>query len=216
VLAEEPEVCKFGSRNLSVAMYRVLVGILFLFSIKGLAQPPIFINDDFSSNVNAWWTGAGDTYSMKLENGKYLVTTTEKDKGRFITISPYMDKKKDFSIEATFIQKSGSENNGLGLLWGNNGDGKHQEFIITTNGYYKIKSPEKIDKINEWVTNKKINLVGQANHLKVEQRKGKLYYYINNEEVASIAALPIYGNRMGIINYTNMVLEVDDLSFVKM
>jgi len=194
-------------------MYRVLVGILFLFSIKGLAQPPIFINDDFSSNVNAWWTGAGDTYSMKLENGKYLVTTTEKDKGRFITISPYMDKKKDFSIEATFIQKSGSENNGLGLLWGNNGDGKHQEFIITTNGYYKIKSPEKIDKINEWVTNKKINLVGQANHLKVEQRKGKLYYYINNEEVASITALPIYGNRMGIINYTNMELEVDDFIF---
>jgi len=194
-------------------MYRVLVGILFLFSIKGLAQPPIFINDDFSSNVNAWWTGAGDTYSMKLENGKYLVTTTEKDKGRFITISPYMDKKKDFSIEATFIQKSGSENNGLGLLWGNNGDGKHQEFIFTTNGYYKIKSPEKIDKINEWVTNKKINLVGQANHLKVEQRKGKLYYYINNEEVASITALPIYGNRMGIINYTNMELEVDDFIF---
>ncbi len=194
-------------------MYRVLVGILFLFSIKGLAQPPIFINDDFSSNVNAWWTGAGDTYSMKFENGKYLVTTTEKDKGRFITISPYMDKKKDFSIEATFIQKSGSENNGLGLLWGNNGDGKHQEFIITTNGYYKIKSPEKIDKINEWVTNKKINLVGQANHLKVEQRKGKLYYYINNEEVASITALPIYGNRMGIINYTNMELEVDDFIF---
>lgn len=194
-------------------MYRVLVGILFLFSIKGLAQPPIFIIDDFSSNVNAWWTGAGDTYSMKLENGKYIVTTTEKDKGRFITISPYMDKKKDFSIEATFIQKSGSENNGLGLLWGNNGDGKHQEFIITTNGYYKIKSPEKIDKINEWVTNKKINLVGQANHLKVEQRKGKLYYYINNEEVASITALPIYGNRMGIINYTNMELEVDDFIF---
>lgn len=194
-------------------MYRVLVGILFLFSIKGLAQPPIFINDDFSSNVNAWWTGAGDTYSMKFENGKYLVTTTLKDKGRFITINPYMDKKKDFSIEATFIQKSGSENNGLGLLWGNNGDGKHQEFIITTNGYYKIKSPEKIDKINEWVTNKKINLVGQANHLKVEQRKGKLYYYINNEEVASITALPIYGNRMGIINYTNMELEVDDFIF---
>lgn len=194
-------------------MQKVLVGILFLFSINGLAQPPIFISDDFSSNINAWWTGAGDTYSMKLENGKYLVTTTEKDKGRFITISPYMDKKKDFSIEATFIQKSGSENNGLGLLWGNNGDGKHQEFIITTNGYYKIKSPEKIDKINEWVTNKKINLVGQANHLKVEQRKGKLYYYINNEEVASITALPIYGNRMGIINYTNMELEVDDFIF---
>jgi outer membrane protein OmpA-like peptidoglycan-associated protein len=194
-------------------MQKVLVGILFLFSINGLAQPPIFISDDFSSNINAWWTGTGDSYSMKFENGKYIVTTTLKDKGRFITINPYMDKKMEFSIEASFVQKSGSENNGLGLLWGNNGDGRHQEFIITSNGYYKIKSPEKIDKINEWVAYSKCKPVGQLNHLRVEQRTGKLYYYINNEEVASIAALPIYGNRMGIINYTNMVLEVDDFIF---
>lgn len=212
-MEEEREVCNFNPQGCLVAMYKVLVGILFLFSLDGLAQPPIFIKDDFSSNINGWWTGAGDTYSMKLANDKYIVTTTEQNKGRFITINPYMDMKKDFSIEASFVQKSGSENNGLGLLWGNDGDGKHQEFIITSNGYYKIKSPEKIDKINEWVAYSKIKPIGQLNHLKIEQRTGQLHYYINNEEVATITVLPIYGNRMGIINYTNMVLEVDDFIF---
>ena len=194
-------------------MLKVLVGLLFFFSINVLAQPPIFIKDDFSSNINGWWTGNGDNYSMKLENNKYVITTTVKDKGRFVTISPYVDKKKDFSIEATFIQKSGSENNGLGLLWGNNGDGKYQEFIIASNGYYKIRSPEKIEKINEWVAYKKVNPLGQLNHLRVEQRKGKLHFFINSEEVATVAQLPIYGNRMGIVNYTDMVLEVDDFIF---
>ena len=96
---------------------------------------------------------------------------------------------------------------------GNNGDGKHQEFIITTNGYYKIKSPEKAEKINEWVEYKKVKPFGQENILKVEQRKGKLFYSINGDEVASIPALPLYGNRMGIINYTNMELEVDNFIF---
>lgn len=191
-----------------------LLSILFLgLAIKAFAQPPIFIKDDFSNNGNGWWVGNGDTYTMKLEKGKYTIITTQKDKGRFVTIQPYMEMKKDFSIEATFKQKSGSDNNGMGLLWGNNGDGKHQEFIITTNGYYKIKSPETADRINEWVEYKKVKPFGQENILKVEQRKGKWFYSINGEEVASIPALPLYGTRMGIINYTNMELEIDNFIF---
>ncbi len=95
-------------------MLKVLVGLLFFFSINGQAQPPIFIKDDFSSNINGWWTGNGDNYSMKLENNKYVITTTVKDKGRFVTISPFVNKKKVFFIKVSFIQKSGSENNGFG------------------------------------------------------------------------------------------------------
>jgi outer membrane protein OmpA-like peptidoglycan-associated protein len=194
-------------------MSRLLSILLFGFAAEVLAQPPVFIKDEFNTNINGWWVGNGDTYSMKLEKGKYTIITTEKDKGRFVTIQPYMEMKKDFSIEVTLTQKSGSDNNGMGILWGNNGDGKHQEFIITTNGYYKIKSPEKADKINEWVEYKKVKPFGQENILKVEQRKGKWFYSINGDEVASIPALPLYGNRMGIINYTNMELEVDNFIF---
>lgn len=178
-----------------------------------MAQPAIFLKDEFNSNVNGWWTGSAETYSMKLEGGKYVIRTKQKDNGRFVTINPYMDTKKDFSIEATFVQKSGSDNNGLGLLWGDGGTGKYHEFVIACNGNYKIKSPEKGDKLNQWVVYEKIKPMGEPNTIKIEQKKGRWYYFINGVEVANTIVLPLYGMKMGFINYTDMVLEVDNFIF---
>lgn len=192
---------------------RYIFTILLLQPILSWAQPPVFIREEFNNNNQGWWTGKGENYSMKIEGGKYIVETTQKDNGRFITINPFMDSKKDFSIEATFVQKSGSDNNGLGLLWGDGGGGKYHEFVIACNGNYKIKSPEKVDKINQWVEYKKVKPVGQENKLKIEQKKGRWYYFINGEEVANIESLPLYGMKMGFINYTDMVLEIDNFIF---
>lgn len=178
-----------------------------------MAQPAILLKDDFNSNVNGWWTGSAETYSMKLEGGKYVIHTKQKDNGRFVTINPYMDTKKDFSIEATFVQKSGSDNNGLGLLWGDGGTGKYHEFVIACNGNYKIKSPEKGDKLNQWLVYEKIKPIGEPNMLKIEQKKGRWYYFINGMEVANTIILPLYGMKMGFINYTDMVLEIDNFIF---
>ncbi|MEY4929410.1 MAG: putative outer membrane protein, partial [Bacteroidota bacterium] len=177
------------------------------------AQLPIMLKEEFSNNSNGWWTGSGENFSMKVENGKYIITTLSKDNGRLATQVLYFDKQKDFSLEATFIQKSGSDNNGFGLLWGADDLGKYQEFMITTNGYYKIKSPETRSGINDWVEYKKVKPLGAENVLKVEQRKSKWYYYINSEEVATTDALPIYGSKIGFINYTDMVLEIDHFIF---
>ena len=177
------------------------------------AQLPILIKDDFSSNPNGWWTGSGENYSIKIENGKYIITTTQKDHGRSITITPYFDKKKDFSLEATFLQRSGSDDNGHGIIWSSNADGKYHEFMITSNGYYQIKSPEAQSNMNKWVENKSIKPLGEANVLKVEQRKSKCYYYINDKQVEVTEALPINSSNIGFINYTDMVLEIDNFTF---
>jgi outer membrane protein OmpA-like peptidoglycan-associated protein len=153
-----------------------------------------------------------ENYSMKIENGKFVITTLVKEDGRYVTLTPYWDKQKDFSLEASFVQKSGSTNNGYGLIWGDNGNGKYQELIISSNGYYKIKSPETRDDINKWTTYK-VKPIGSENKLKIEQKKSKWYYYINGNQVAVIDPLPLYGPRIGVINYTNMVLEVDNFVF---
>ncbi len=176
------------------------------------AQLPVMLKDEFNDNRNVWWTGNKETYSMKIENGKYVITTLVKDDGRYVTVTPYWDHEKDFSLEASFVQKSGTENHGLGLIWGDNGSGKHQEFVIASTGYYKIISPETRDDINQWVAYK-INPMGSANVLKIEQKNSKWYYTINGKQVASIEALPLYGSRIGVINYTNMVLEIDNFIF---
>lgn len=195
-------------------MRQICFWLLLFYEVPALAQPPVFIKDEFMNATNhGWWTGSGENYSIKIEKGKYVFTTTQKDHGRFTTINPYMDKKKDFVIEASFVQKSGSDNNGFGLLWGDDGGGKYHELIISSNGYYKIKSPEKIEKINQWVEYKKIKPLGQENMLKVEQRKGRWYYSINGEEFTNTEPLPLYGTKMGFINYTDMVLEIDNFIF---
>ncbi|MBL7877201.1 MAG: OmpA family protein [Cyclobacteriaceae bacterium] len=198
---------------MSVPIHKYIVIALILSVKVGMAQPAILLKDDFNSNVNGWWTGSAETYSMKLEGGKYVIHTKQKDNGRFVTINPYMDTKKDFSIEATFVQKSGSDNNGLGLLWGDGGTGKYHEFVIACNGNYKIKSPEKGDKLNQWLVYEKIKPIGEPNMLKIEQKKGRWYYFINGMEVANTIILPLYGMKMGFINYTDMVLEIDNFIF---
>jgi outer membrane protein OmpA-like peptidoglycan-associated protein len=186
--------------------------ISFLF-VSAQAQLPVLVKDEFSGNPNGWWTGTGENYSMKIENGKYIITTTQKDHGRSITITPYFDKKKDFSLEASFIQRSGSIDNGFGIIWGEGENSRRHGFMITTNGYYQILSSEKIDKANNWVEYKSVKPLGTVNVLKVEQRQSKWYYYINDKQVEVTNALPIYGSGIGLINYTDMVLEADNFIF---
>jgi outer membrane protein OmpA-like peptidoglycan-associated protein len=189
----------------------VFAGFIFFSS---QAQLPVLIKDDFSSNPNGWWTGNGENYSMKIEKGKYVIVTKEKDNGRSVTITPYFDKEQDFSLEATFVQHSGSNNNGYGLLWSDDANGKYHEFMVTSNGYYQIKIPETTDKkINKWEEYKSVNPMGEANVLKVEKRKSKWYYYINDKQVEVTDAFPIHSSRIGIINYTDMILEVDNFTF---
>lgn len=195
-----------------LASTRTAILMLLMGSFQGWSQPAILVNEEFNNNSNSWWTGKGENYIMKIEQGKYILTTLQKDNGRYVTISPFIDSKKDFSIEATFVQKSGSDNNGFGLLWGESG-GKYHDFVITTNGYYKILSPEAGEGLNQWIEYKKVKPLGQPNLLKVEQKKGRLFYSVNAEVVAETGALPIYGNRIGFITYTDMVLEVENFIF---
>jgi len=194
-------------------MRSLFILLAWSFFHSATAQLPVWFKDEFNDNANEWWTGTNEQSSMKIENGKYVITTFIKDEGRLVRLPVYWEKEKDFSLEATIVQKSGSDDHGFGLLWGDNSDGKYHEFTITTNGYYKIRSPETAKKINEWVAYKKINPLGSENVLRIEQRKSKWYFYINDDQVAAIDPLPLYGSKIGIITHTNMVMEVDHFIF---
>ncbi|HRG09882.1 MAG TPA: hypothetical protein PLJ08_15005, partial [Cyclobacteriaceae bacterium] len=173
----------------------------------------VFINESFSDNYRAWPLGKGDNYTLTIEGGKYIINTTQEGNGRVIRIYPYFEKRKDFSIEATFVQKSGSVNNGIGLVWGENPAGINYEFLITTNGYYKIRGAEKAKGNDEWIKYKNINPLGQSNHLRIVQKNAVWTYYINGKKVKEIEVQKLNGNAIGFTNYTNMVLEVDDFIF---
>ena len=186
--------------------------LFFLIAFSSKAQLPVIIHETFDANDNDWPLGSSESYFAIIKDGKFILTTFNEDKGRFVTISPYLDGRHDFSIEASFVQKSGLTDNGIGLLWGRSGNSYHA-FQIAINGYYKIHTPEKKEDFNKWIKVEGVNGLNLENVLKVELRNGSINCYLNNKLVTTFLSLSLYGNGVGFVNNTKMVLEVDDFIF---
>src|SRR5688572_17002207 len=113
-----------------------LIFILFLSSFLARAQPPVIIHETFDKNIYGWFEGESDHYKVHIQNGKYFMQSPE---GGWMTyLAPYTEKNKDFSLQATFVQTEGVENNGIGFIWGYDGKSEMNNFTFTTSGYYRI------------------------------------------------------------------------------
>ncbi len=176
------------------------------------AQLPVMLHEKFDDNQNGWPVGDGPTYQAKIQEGKFVLVTHVEDKGRFVTVTPYLDARKDFSLEATFVQKSGLVDNGIGLLWGREGN-QYNAFQFSSNGYYRIYSPQLKGDMNKWMPWPKVKPMPQPNHLRIEQKANVLNFFINDDLVTTFPALYVYGMGVGFVNNTRMVLEVDDFIF---
>ena len=209
-MEEEPD--RFEGKYYFCMKPVCLTMLLFAAQAAEAQDIPILIEDHFEKNRSGWFEGTGNNYTIKVEKGIYKVITLEEGRGRYVTLTPYVIKGTDFSLEAAFLQRSGSDDNGLGLLWGGNSSDYHS-FVIACNGYYKVMTPESRDDLNKWVETADVNPVGEVNRLKVEQRNSRLHFFINGKEAGTADPLPWYGNKIGLTNYTKMVLEIDDFIF---
>ncbi len=188
---------------------QILVVLFIGLQKFALAQLIPIVKDDFSTNRNNWWTGSTEKYTIQIQDGKYRLQIIQK--GIYATISPRVDKSTDYVIDATFVQQSGSTDNSYGLIWGAS-DGKRNTFTILSTGKYFIESQEQLPDINKWVE-VAINPMGQPNTLRIEQKNGKQIFYINQKKVLETKPLPWQNDVMGVVSFTDMVLEVDDFSF---
>ncbi|MEY4931644.1 MAG: putative outer membrane protein [Bacteroidota bacterium] len=186
-----------------------VLGYFFIYTSS--AQLPVFVQERFNDNTHEWWIGENEHYSMNMERGKYIIQTTQKNVGRYSVITPDFDEHKNFVLEATFIQKSGSINHGFGLVFGDVSGGKHHEFIVASSGNFKIRSTVPGENINQWIATA-INPLHSENVLRIEATDSVWHYSINGENVKTTQALTIHGSQVGIIAYTEMVLEVDDFN----
>lgn len=189
--------------------FQITIILFIIIQKAALSQLIPIVKDDFSTNRNNWWTGSTEKYSINVKDGKYRLEILQK--GIYATISPRVDKSRDYVIEATFVQQSGSTDNSFGLLWGAN-DAKRNSFTIITTGKYYIESQEQLPDINKWVETA-INPMGQPNTLRIEQKNGKQLFYINKKKVLETKPLPWQNDVMGVVSFTDMVMEVDDFSF---
>lgn len=173
--------------------------------------------DTFDDNHNRWYEGEGAIGKATIQNGKMLVSC---NKDGWISYQrPAIAYGKDFTMQASFRQIDGIDNNGVGLLWGyNRKSGIENYFIVNAIGSYYIsdsgpQTDVKKPGIREWVTSKAIKGMGQANILKVEQKSGTLTFSINDEKVFSCNAFEWPGAEIGFITYVKMTFEMDDFIF---
>ncbi len=190
----------------------IVLVLLLLYAQPASPQPPVILHETFDNNRYGWFEGQARDYKVALENGKYVIDAPEG--GWMSYLAPYVETDKDFSIEATFTQVNGNDNNGIGFLWGFDGDDGLNTFTFTTSGYYRIScSDASLGVSDEWRETNLVKPMGNDNHLKVEQIGSVLSFYLNGERLTTTRAFPWHGKYVGFVTYTRMRLLVDDYIF---
>jgi len=189
-----------------------ILTLLFLWAHTAQGQLPLILHETFDDNKYGWFEGETKDYKVLLQNGKYLIDAPEG--GWMSYLAPYVEPKKDFSIEATFTQVNGKDNNGIGFIWGFDGQDGMNNFTFTTSGFFRIyTSDSSLLVSDEWRETNLVKPLGQENKLKVEQVRNVLSFYLNGKKVATTRAFPWHGKYVGFVTYTKMSLLVDDYIF---
>src|SRR5690348_5101981 len=147
----------------------MMILLLFLLSVSTAeGQLPVILHETFDDNKYGWFEGQSKDYRVALENGKYVIEAPD---GAWMSyLAPYVETDKDFSLEATFTQVNGKENNGIGFIWGFDGHDGMNNFTFTTSGYYRIYcSDKRLGVSDEWRETNLVKPMGQENKLKIEQ-----------------------------------------------
>ena len=191
---------------------RITVLLFIIIHASSKAQLPVILHETFDDNRYGWFEGETSDHRVVLQKGKYLIDAPEG--GWMSYLAPYVEKNKDFSIEATFTQIDGKENNGLGFIWGFDGQDGMNNFTFTSSGYFRIYSSDRdLGVSDEWRSTNLIKPIGKENKLKVERKKNLMFFYLNGKQVASAKAFPWDGKYMGFVTYTKMKLTIDDFIF---
>ncbi|GHN00908.1 hypothetical protein WSM22_23970 [Cytophagales bacterium WSM2-2] len=186
-------------------MKRSLFCFLSLVAFPALSQ----FHENFDDNKNQW-SLTKDNATRKIESGKFVLETVDDAHGKFIDMPHYFDPREDFVMEASFVQKNGSIDNGIGLYWGrvSRTSKPYNEFVFTTNGYYMAG----IAGMDKWVKTELVKPLGQTNILRVEQKGEAASLFLNGNKITTLQ-LKSEGYLTGFLNYTNMRLEVDYFNF---
>ena len=110
----------------------IVLALLLLLTNRAEGQLPVILHETFDDNKYGWFEGETEDYRVALADGKYLIDAPEG--GWMSYLAPYVEPKKDFSLEASFTQVDGKDNNGIGFIWGFDGHGGMNSVTFTPIG----------------------------------------------------------------------------------
>lgn len=190
----------------------IIILLLLLSNHTAEGQLPVILQETFDNNKYGWFEGESKDYRVALQNGKYVIDAP--DGGWMSYLAPYVEPDKDFSLQATFTQTNGKDNNGIGFIWGFDGREGMNNFTFTTSGYYRIYTSDRsLGVSDEWRETNLVKPLGQENILKVEQINKVLTFYLNGKKLTTSRAFPWHGKYVGFVTYTKMRLLIDDYIF---
>ena len=193
----------------SVQTMKNLLLIPVLVSSLAMAQPRVIIHETFDENRYGWFESETPQHKVLFRNGKYYLEAP-KD-GWMSFVAPYIDQQKDFSLEATFTQIEGEDDNGIGFIWGHDGKEQMNSFTFSTNGFYRIWCVDRSLGVSDaWRETKWVKPMRQENKLKMEQREGMLYFYLNGKQLTSTKTFPWQGKYLGFVAFAKMKILIDD------
>jgi hypothetical protein len=179
------------------------------------------LNEDFSSNAMRWDTRKDSSSEMEIKDGKYLLKNKLDGSALSTTIDMPHLQTENFRIIATISKNKGIDNNGFGLVWGAKDMNNDFEFVISSNGYFKILKWENGQKedIIDWTYQSAINKWDfSRNELKIECTSKIIRFYINGTYVSAAKYIKPLGQRIGFILNETMEIEADEIiaeNFIK-
>ncbi len=174
----------------------------------------IIFEETFSNNNNDWIVGNNKDRSYDLKYGYYYFEH-KRDKGSWITSQEvFVDTSKDFKIESNIEKISGVNNYGYGLVFGRKDNDNENQFIISSNGYYKIiaENNGETEEIKPWtISSYIIQSEGGKNKLEIIKTGNNLKYYINSSLVHTSTFKQFIGDRIGFTVHNKQKVGIDNL-----
>jgi outer membrane protein OmpA-like peptidoglycan-associated protein len=190
-----------------------LIVFLFCLIIQAIAFGQKVTGEEYSfDRAEGWFVGSDKDYSVKVENGYYNISHFNNEQEEFFYRDFYIDPTKDYSIEAKISQNSGEENLGYGITYGTDDPVNSYNFVITSNGQFKIFKyvKDQYAAIKDWTSVPNlINPFGSPNVLTVKKVGSNMHYLVNGTEVFTCPSQKFLGRNVGMFVYSKISISVD-------
>ncbi len=187
----------------------ISVFFLLIVSFSVIAQKEDVFYDDFSSD-NGWGEEDNADVSRKINGGKYFIEN--KTTGGYFFWKEYkIGSKDDYSVEVKLRQILGPDNNEFGIVWGAGGVDNYRNFIISSNGYFRIYGSERggLFTLKDWTKNDNIKGFRNFNLLQIKKKGKAVTFYINGVSVFQDQSGRIFGPRIGFFVDGKVKVEID-------
>ncbi len=199
-------------------MKKITAFLLLLLSLSAaFAQDlPLLIDEEFNDNRFDWTVGKNSYANISIRNGRYSIA--------FNISSGYLYRSwntlyqtqqlKQMLIEVKLKQVSGDPTQYFGIMWDSDHDSLTNEFFISCDGYYKIRTKDFEGNVRTIVPSTRtsiINPFGQYNVLKI-YRHGWFYdFFINGHPVARVKVpkMGVHGDDLGFVLTGKMRIVAD-------